>query len=1454
MRFRGKAAASWRSLLLSSLLWTAAFAKSDTPTMSVSSFENPPRSLRYFRGSDDVLFHDPIERVVYRSVDAGTTWHKIEGVPAGAASALIMHTYDSSRAFILGRESDHYRTNDNGKTWHKFTSASDATFSETERISDEVLSFHAGDPDRIIFNGVRCKLFLCALVTTYTTDGFESPPKDLRQFATGCWWAKSAPEFTTGDDELDANRVLCIVEDGFTMLKEDQRLVISDNFFHQGKEGEFEPSVGSTKGIIGAVNIASVKKFILVATTSLRTDEMALYVSTDTKTWHRAMFPESHGHTINQGSYTVLESTNYSIQIDVMNSRPSSPMGVLFTSNSDGTYFTENVEYTNRNEMGLVDFEKISSIQGVFLVNTVKNGEELQKHSDRGREVVTEITFDDGRTFEKVMAKDKRIHLHSVTQLLNLGRVYSSPAPGLVMGNGNTGDHLKSLSDADLYVSDNAGVSWKKALDGPHKYDFGDQGSILVAVKHSTDGEETVSDFSYSLDHGDNWKRVSLPDKLEIVPSWLTTTQDSSTLKFLLLGRDSSRDGKYHMVSIDFDGLHERTCGDKDIEEWHARADSEGHPTCIMGHKQTFQRRKKDAECFIKKEFKEAIAKKEPCECADHDFECDFNFVRDDDKKCGQGRAKDDLVERKCSDVVGGGPPSGGAGDGEIVEDHYEFKTEFETFQKFYLERGDSSQRDDESLIVRPVRFEGSAMIAENKLWRTSDHGKKWERILEDQKIKRIYPHPTFNDVLFFTTDSEKAPLADEVNQLSFHPNKKDWIIAIVEKCDDSGKSCYREAHLSKNRGDDWDRILHHVVKCEFTGGDAFKMRSEKQIICLAQDQDDEYAKENRIFVSDDFFAKDVTNPKLIGDSTEGEASHRNYATMSEFVVAAAAHDGMDGLVAFASVNGKNFAQAKFPVNLKADHSTEYTILDSSTHAVNMFIPTETAAGRRYGNILKSNSNGTSYVLSASGVNCNDDFYVDYEKIPGLEGTKVTYNDGSEWYHLAPPAKDVEGKSFSCSSAKGDSSCALHLHGFTERIDKKRTYSVTTAVGLMFGWGNVGSHLGPLEEADTFMTTDGGITWKQVQKGVWTWQYGDQGSLTVLVQQRLEKANQKVKTDHVLYSTDEGETWKKHKFSEGELVVYDITAPRSGSSRNFILWASKSKGQPVAINLDFSGLTSRPCEESDYYTWTPQDPSGGLGCLFGHKSKYLRKSKKSECYNDGRVRHELMVENCECARRDFECAYNYELDGSGQCSLVPGLSPLSVEEWCKLHPDEPEYYEPTGYRRIPLTTCEGGRELDKSLNSQPCKGHEEEYEKRHKVSGVVIFFAVTIPFALAGAAGWWVWRNWKSQFGQIRLGEPNAFNSEAPWVRYPVIAVSAAVALVAALPLVATSLWRAATSTYQRVGGGGGGGGGGASRSWFSRGPRRFTTRDSFARGMGDYADVDDVEGELLGDDSDEDI
>jgi hypothetical protein len=191
-----------------------------------------------------------------------------------------------------------------------------------------------------------------------------------------------------------------------------------------------------------------------------------------------------------------------------------------------------------------------------------------------------------------------------------------------------------------------------------------------------------------------------------------------------------------------------------------------------------------------------------------------------------------------------------------------------------------------------------------------------------------------------------------------------------------------------------------------------------------------------------------------------------------------------------------------------------------------------------------------------------------------------------------------------------------------------------------------------------------------------------------------------------------------------------------------------------------------------------------------------------------------------------------------------------LEQYCKNNPDASTFYAPTGFRRIPLDTCQGGKELDKQDDAWPCPGHEKEFERARRTSGVVIFFAVVIPFGMAAAIGWFVWRNWSGKFGQIRLGEQPGFSNDAPWVKYPVIVLSAIVAVVVALPLVASSLWRTTTGAYQRVRGGSSGG------SWLSGrggGNQRYTTRDSL-RGRGDYAAMDDDEGDLLGEESDEEV
>lgn len=69
------------------------------------------------------------------------------------------------------------------------------------------------------------------------------------------------------------------------------------------------------------------------------------------------------------------------------------------------------------------------------------------------------------------------------------------------MGVGSVGAVLKSYDECDTFLSTDAGISWKMVASGAHKYEFGDQGSILVVV----DDEGITDTVRYSLDLGKTW-------------------------------------------------------------------------------------------------------------------------------------------------------------------------------------------------------------------------------------------------------------------------------------------------------------------------------------------------------------------------------------------------------------------------------------------------------------------------------------------------------------------------------------------------------------------------------------------------------------------------------------------------------------------------------------------------------------------------------------------------------------------------------------------------------------------------------------------------------------------------------------------------------------------------------------------------------------------------------------
>ncbi|KUJ08524.1 Oligoxyloglucan reducing end-specific cellobiohydrolase [Mollisia scopiformis] len=1409
---------------------------------------------------------------------------------------LVMHQFDKKRAYIITSDNTHYMTKDRGESWQEFGAASQAS------IFREVLTFNAGDPDRIIFNAMDCAGIFCDELTLYTTDGFANDPKFLRADTSGCHWAKSTDIFTTYDKDLDSDRILCVVKGRFSPWRKDYRLLISDSYF----KDEFEPELEPGRTVQGVVNMAVVKPYVIVAASAEGTDEMALYVSDDTIRWSRAIFP--HDHKLTEEAYTVLEGTNYSIQIDVLNSRPSNPMGVFLSSNSNGTYFTRKMEHTNRNTYGLVDFEKITGVQGVVMLNVVQNWEEVET-SNAEKKIKSQISFDDGFTFEPLTYKKKDLHLHSVTDLSNTGRVFSSPAPGMVMGIGNTGSYLKDYSEGNLYVSDDAGLTWREGLDGPHKYEFGDQGSILVAIKDAGMRDDDYTDeVKYSLDHGKEWKNVKLDTKIK--PIQLTTTQDSTSLKFLIEAVDDSKpNANGYIISLDFDGLHERQCKDSDMETWPARVDDDGNPTCIMGQKQSYRRRKADADCFLKDEFKDPQYISEPCECTDADFECDYNFVRSEDRKecnlapggkpplpCGackafgpedtfkgtngwrmipgnqckrgSGKQKDEPVDRKCADAGGTPAGSGKLDQVQKVFPGYNFKN------KVYLERTGISTGADETVLVR----------TEDGVFISQDHGKTWDQLFKDEAIVAIYPHPYFNDMVFFLTPSKKVfystdrgknvrsfnapsePNVDGFPVMNFHPDNKDWIIWIGAR-DCPGSECHAVASLTLDRGDgDWKTLQRYVRKCEFIEEPASKYRNlelaqkkiklpdekarEKLIFCEARKHESNDINDNpwTLVSSDDFFNE---APNQHFDNVV------DFATMSEFIVVATKDDEKSTLKVQASIDGATFASADFPHGFNVDHQQGYTVLDSSTHSVFLHVTVNNEQGFEYGSIIKSNSNGTSYVMALDAVDRDSVGYVDFEKMFGIEGvamvnvvsnykdknfkkdgkklkTMITHNDGAEWDYLPPPKADEDGKKYGCGS-KLDK-CSLHIHGYTERSDKSHTYSSASAIGLMVGTGNVGEFLTTKKDADTFMTSDAGVNWKFVKKGMYMWEFGDQGSIVVIVKEREP-------TKEVFYSLDEGDSWVPYNFAESEVTIDDITTVPSDNSRNFLLWGQDGSGKLITFNLDFSGLTDQQCEldegnvnAGDYYLWTPKHPKQDDDCLFGHESQYHRKRTDKTCYNGRMIPHlHDIAKNCSCTRRDFECDFNYERQSDGSCALVSGLSPPDPALICTVDEDRIEYDDPTGYRRIPITTCVDGLQMDKSI-SHACPGKGDQFKKKHGLSAAGIFFAVTIPIAAAAGVGYWVWKNWANKFGQIRLGEQSSFDSEAPYIKYPVLIIAGLVAAIQAAPLLISSLWRSATTAFGR-----------------SR-PARFTTRDSFARGRGDYAVVDDDEGELLGEESDEEV
>lgn len=1404
-----------------------------------------------------LIYHESQASKAYISEDDGKSFKDLViGNKDDVIDRIIEHPFDNKRAYAISSGGlRHYSSSDQGRSWTEFTPKGVAAVDPIVPFS-----FNVEDPDYVLFSGLSCpndniKDPGCNEKYFYTKDNFKSVHElvDAKQ----CFFAKGTKLFAGGSKDT----VACVVNprSGDELADVSSfKLAVSDNYFKDRRYAK----VGD-KDVEGVLSAGLTGKFFVAAMVKNKNyrpgDEIDFLASTDLEKW---VVSDFNGISVKESAFTVLESTQNSLHVVV--SGDDVGTGTFFTSNSDGTYFTKSLEKVSMGMTMLADLEKIWGIDGILIANVV----------DDKRNVRTKISYNDGRNWEYIQEKDCSgdsctLNFHSVQDFRNIGRIFSSPAPGILGAVGNTGSALRDYEDGDFYISHDSGRTWEKAQSDARLYAFGDQGNIIL----SAFDEGPTNEVHYSVDGGDSWEKVDMGEKLRA--RILFTNPDATTSKFVLLGRDVKDKSKYKVVMLDFGDLYSRNCdlkedGSGDFEKWYARYDDAGDPSCIMGHKQFYWRKKRSAECFAAKLYDEQLPSMENCKCTIQDYECDARFVLEGSDcvpneeyskelaKCKEGEKykrssgyrllpgntceKDggvDLekdVEQICGKESGG---DSHRADGKVKSIAYEYTGSLSGY--LYLKSSDSSE---ETIFLRNSR---------NHVYVSHDQGATWDTPFDKDEMLAVIPHKYFKDTVYlinqklelivstdrgksFHTYSLPSPpsraSSDGSSLIGFHPDKREWLIFHAD-CDGFFDDCAHSTYYSTDNGKNWKEMGKELGHCNFITG-LVEETPEKLVFCKKA-HDGGF----KLVSSEDFFS----NEHVIFDNVI------DYALEHEFIVAATVDYNQKSLQAMVSVDGENFAHAQFPADFKVDRQQAYTILESVTHAIFMHVTVNSRAESEYGALLKSNYNGTEYVMSLNNVNRNEQGYVDFEKMLGLEGvavvntvanpdeakngakkklqTKITHNDGAEWSFLPPPEKDSDGNGY-CSGP--NDKCALHLHGFTERVDYRDTFSSQSAVGLMIGVGNVGEQLTDKREGNTYLTRDGGLTWKEIKKGPFMWEFGDSGSIVVIV-------NGHEPTNVVYYSTDEGANWKEYKFSDKLIQVDDIGTIPSDMSRRFLLFAKapvEMGDKSLVVQLDFSGLTDRQCvldsenpDDDDFELWSPSHPMESDNCLFGHEAQYHRKIPDRDCYigRDISGPHKIL-KNCTCTRRDFECDFNYQLANDGSCQLVSGLEPLDPMQECSERPDLIEYWEPTGYRRVPMSTCQGGKELDKIV-SHPCPGKEGDYEQKHRgLHGFALAFVILLPIGMTLLVGSIIWDHYARRYGQIRLGEED--DDQPAAIRYAVIAVASVVAVASVIPSFLTSVWNHVRSKLSQ---------------------RRFTSRSSFRRS---YAPLDHDEGELLGPEDDD--
>nr|XP_027196293.1 sortilin-related receptor-like [Dermatophagoides pteronyssinus] len=291
------------------------------------------------------------------------------------------------------------------------------------------------------------------------------------------------------------------------------------------------------------------------------------------------------------------------------------------------------LHYEISKDQEFADIHRIAGIRGTYIISKWKN---LQRKSIS--DIITLITFDMGNRWHtlKPPTKDAFGHpiacnithnncsLHLTQRYLSMNSnskpiLTRESSVGFILATGVLGDSLKGKQN--LYLSLDAGNTWRQILTGNYLYAFGDFGSIIVAVEHFSKAGPT-NELYYSIDDGYSFTLFKFhPNKIRVYG--LLTEPGEKTASFTIFGSAEKRH-EWIVIQVNFTEIFDSQCRIPiDYKEW---SPHDYESKCLLGSTQIFLRRMPSRKCFNGNEFSRPVYQIN-CPCKHSDYECDSGYV-----------------------------------------------------------------------------------------------------------------------------------------------------------------------------------------------------------------------------------------------------------------------------------------------------------------------------------------------------------------------------------------------------------------------------------------------------------------------------------------------------------------------------------------------------------------------------------------------------------------------------------------------------------------------------------------------------------------------------------------------------------------------------------------------------------------------------------------------------------